>query len=384
VDMADTPDQNGQMRPYWVAYQAEQIIDWQTRRVGGDEILSMVRLSECVDMPDPKDPWVVTHVAQIRVLALDDKGLYTVTKWQPEMKDGVATDKWEIVEGPIYPKRRGVSLTFIPFVFLNPTSTEAEPEKPPLLDLVDVNLSDYRTNADLEHGLHHVGTPSLVITGMSAQGIVYGPSNAIVLDNKDADAKILQVNGEMFGALERASERKRKLMATLGARLLEEQQGSGAETATAVGMRHSGEHATLRTIAQVIEQGLSMVWRFHAWWVGVEATPSDVKASVELSKDFWAVKMSPDELKALMLAWQGDGMSWETLWFNMQKGQLARPGVSAEDERKQIEEENAVAEPPEAEVAGGDGAAGMPPGRPEPPDPAKVPAMQRQMAKVQE
>ncbi len=148
-------------------------------------------------------------------------------------------------------------------------------------------------------------------------------------------AGMLEFTGQGLGALDKASEEKRLMMATLGARLLEEQPRA-AETATAVGMRHAGAHATLRTVAQAIESALGQAWRYHAWWMGTEAKPSDVEVAYELNKDFVAVPMRADMLRSLVLALQADAVSFETFWAAMQKGELARPGVSAEEEQAEI------------------------------------------------
>ncbi len=202
VDMAVDPKPND--RPYWIAYRTEQILYWHTTRVGGDEVLTQVRLSERVEEIDTKDPFVTKRVDQIRVLELTAEG-YSQTRYRKVENRLGAREEWQPYaeagqEATVYPMRRGVRLDFIPFVFLGPTSTAAACEKPPLLDLVDVNLSHYRTSADLEHGLHHVGTPMLVLIGTTDEtGIKYGASNALLVP-AGGDAKILQVDGEMFGA----------------------------------------------------------------------------------------------------------------------------------------------------------------------------------------
>jgi hypothetical protein len=359
VDMADGAGQD--MRPYWVQYRAEDIVNWRTERRGGDEILTRVVLHEEVEEPDPKDEFGMNCVDQYRVLNLTPAG-YTQTAYRKRVD---STDEWipYILPGQtdavLIPCRRGVPLDFIPFVFIGPTSTSCAIEKEPLRDLIIVNLSIYQTAASLENGLYHVGVPVLVLIGAANDGtpVNYGPRNSVILP-LGGDAKILQVDSEKFGALERADERKRKNMATLGAKLLEDQPRS-AETATAVGMRHSGEHATLRTIAQAVEQGLTIAIRFHVWWMGLEATPEIVEAGCELNKEFFAVKMSEAELRAHVMAWQADGMSWETLHYNLTRGDVMRPGVTAEEERQAIESEAPPApEPPEPDP----NAPPMPPG----------------------
>lgn len=357
VDMAAGAGETN--RPYSVKYRAEDIHNWRTERRNGDEILTRVVLYEEPEEQEPKDVFATYCVPQYRVLELTEGG-YTQTLWRQREKgsaEWVPYTPAGQADATTVPLRRAAPLEFIPFVFIGPTSTSAAIEKEPLRDLVDVNLSLYLTDADLEHGLHYVGVPVLALIGALDDGtpMKYGASNALMVP-KDGDAKILQINGEMFGALERAGERKRKLMATLGARLLEQQSGT-AETATAVGMRHSGEHATLRTIAQAVEQGLTMVLRIHVWWMSLDVTPAAVKAGVELNKEFFSVKATPDEIRVLLLALTADEISFETFYEGLQKGGWARDGVTVEDERKAIDdrvqtrEDKLPADPPVVDPA---------------------------------
>lgn len=340
VDMAFTPDakQPVEKRPYWVGYDAADVVGWSVSRAGGDEVLTQVILQETVEEPHEDDPFESECVPQFRQLSLLD-GIYTVTLWR--QVDG----KGDFIPGaPVVPARRGEPLRFIPFVFVNPMSCSATPEKPPLLDLVDVNLSHYRTSADLEHGRHFVALPTPVVFGSILGGggegqgpLAIGSGTAWAIE-KGGDAKMLEFTGQGLTALEKADSEKRKMMAVLGARLLEEQAGA-AETATAVGMRHAGEQATLRTIAQTVEQALSTALQYHAWWQGTEAQPTDVEAEVELNKSVLSVRASSDEVRTALLALQADAISFDTFYARLQAGGWARDGVSAEDELKAIGEQ---------------------------------------------
>ena len=340
------------MRPYWCAYRTEDILSWREERIAGDQTLTQVVLAETEEVVDPENPFVTKAVEQIRVLDLElsesSARRYQVTRWRKDKGNQWAP----IDELPIIPVRRGVPLDYIPFAFIGPTSPEPCPEKPPLLDLADLNLSHYRNMADLEHGLHHVGVPQLILIGALIDDmggkIEFGSSRAIPLP-MGGDAKLLQANGELLGALERADERKRKLMATLGARLLEE-QASTAETATAVSMRHAGEQASLRTIAQTLERELERCWLWHAWWAGVDAP----EVSVEINKDFFATRMTPDEVRAEVQKFQAGAASFETMYFNLTRGGITRPGVTAEQEREAIQGEDLNSVNPGLEVEPGD------------------------------
>jgi hypothetical protein len=107
---------------------------------------SLVVLSEQAEVTTG-DPFVEKSSERFRVLLLDEEGYYKVEIWS----DG--RDGYQITD-EFFPTRRGERLAFIPFTFLGPVSIKPYVAKPPLLDLVDVNLSHYRTSADLEHGRH--------------------------------------------------------------------------------------------------------------------------------------------------------------------------------------------------------------------------------------
>lgn len=336
VDWSTMPSEP---RPYWASYCAEDIPSFRAVTVDGDEILTRVVLCEMASEDDPKDPFVQTQTKQYRVLELTvplDTGLtaYSQTVWRKGAQD---KDEW-IAAPTVFPMRRGEFLSFIPFVFLAPTSITPWIAKPPLLDLVDVNISHYRTMADLEHGRHRVAVPTPWVSGFDAKSGPLLLGEALLLE-KDGNAGMLEFTGQGLGALERADQQKRHMMAVLGARLLEEQgtKSNVSETAAAVGMRHAGEQATLKTMAQALETGLTLALQWHTWWVGTEETPADTGALFELNKDFSTLRMPPEELRALVEALQARAISPETFLHNLEEGGLMRPGVTVDEELKDIE-----------------------------------------------
>lgn len=243
------------------------------------------------------------------------------------------------------PMRRGVQLNFIPFTIVGASALGGNVSRPPLIDLADVNLSHYRSSADREHALFWIASPTPWVSGARAGGgpLKIGASVAWDLE-VNGRAGMLEHTGKGVGSITEALEEKAKMMASLGARLLEEQPRT-SETATAVGMRHAAEHATLKTLAQVVERGLTLALQWMAWWVGPEAQPRDTGAMIELHKDFFSLKLSADELRALMLTWQSDGISYETLHFNLARGGLLRPGTTVGDERRAIERQQTEPRP---------------------------------------
>lgn len=350
-------------QPYWTPYQAENILNWNVERVNGRPTLVDVLLQE-VKTDSSADPLTVDPaevVVYYRHLALRD-GVYRQDLYREDAEEP-HTSKRLVKVSSETPLRRGKPLPFIPWTWLGSTTLEAEVQRPPLVDLVDVNISHFRTSADLEHGLHYVGTPQLVLIGglnNSGEPVKFGSGRALLLP-RDSDAKILQADGNLMGALENAEERKRKLMAVLGARLLDAAPQVERDTATAVIARSSGEHANLRTIACALEMAATRVLKIHEWWTGTTAQPDDLEAAAELNKDYLATRMTPEELKNWVLALQAEAVSHETFWHALVRGGVARPGVSSEEELEQIEEEKpeevdmpmAGGESPSASGAGG-------------------------------
>ena len=371
VDMAKET-KGSPSRPYVVGYRAEDIYSWRTRSVGGDQQTHLIVLREQDQIEDPKDEFVPEREERFRVLRLD-KGQYVQEVWRkPPGKED-----YELSES-IKPKRRGVPLSFLPFVFMSATTIEPTIEKPPLIDLVDVNLSHYRTMADLEHGRHYTALPTPWIAG-SIQGdeenekLSIGSGVAWMLD-QGGSAGMLEFSGAGLGSLVTADTEKRKMMATLGARLLEDV--GGAETATAVGMRHSGEHATLRTIAAVLEQGLSKTLQWIDWWMGTEATPEKVKSQIILNKEFFAIKASPGEVQAALAALQAEKISYPTFYNILSEGGWTREGVDYKKEQSDIDidREANLEAGKEAQEAFGLGPNAQPPADSGEPDPEADPA----------
>ncbi len=330
VDMAAEGENQ---RPFASTYRAEDIISWRTERRGGDEVLIRVVLAERVEELDTKDPWVLKSILRYRALELLEEGYsQTIYKEDPGNR-GFFTS-----EEVIFPVRRKQRLDFIPFVFIGPLGVSPVPAIPPLDALADTNLSHYRNSADYEHGLHYTGIPipwaSGVLGPKDGSPLEFGPSHMLQLE-KDGRAGIIQADGDMLGALENCLDRKQKLMATLGARLLEEQHRA-PEAEKTVGMRHAGEHATLRTVAQAVEQGLTQVLQWLSWWAGTAVAPRDTGAGVELNKDFFGLKMSPQEFHELVLGLQAETISYETFYEKLAEGDVAREGITWEEELKAI------------------------------------------------
>jgi len=308
-------------RPYMVCYKAEEIINWRFEKMGGDQELCLVVLQETISPVNPEDEFTADPIVQYRVLRLVD-GIYSQQIYIPVK----GTDSKIEYQGQpvVIPQRRGKPLDFIPFSL--PWSFSI----PPLLDLVEVNLNHYRNSADLSHGLHYTALPTPWVSGMrgdSTKPLSIGSGTAWDLEI-NGEAGMLEFTGRGLGAISKNLEHLEHMMATLGARLLE-QASRYAETALSVAVRHSSEYATLRTIAQVVEAQLTFALKCHTWWLGTDKLVADSKADVQLNKIFFDQSVTADELRALLLALQASSISYDTFYARLSTTGWTREGIDA-------------------------------------------------------
>jgi len=316
----------GGVRPFATVYKAESIINWRTERVANRQVLSLVVLSESATVSD--DGFAVETVQQLRVLRLEG-GVYVQDVYRQTAAG------FELFES-VTPTANGRPLTFIPFVIVGPEHVGVEMSDPPMIDMADLNLSHYRTTADLEHGAHFTGLPTPFLSGVQlepSEKIRIGSTVAIVSPNPEARASYLEFSGQGLGALERLIDRKEGQMAALGASMLAPQR-KVAEAAQTHEMRTAQETSVLADVANSVGKAFTQVLQWVAQWSGVSG---DVSCS--LSTDYVVTRMTGQDLSALMGMWQAGGISRQTLFWNLQQGELVQQGRTLEDEVADIESE---------------------------------------------
>lgn len=318
-----------QQLPYFAPYTAESIVNWATESRNGIQVLLLVVLKECVWEKKPDDLYEMQAVEQYRVLRLVD-GVYQAETFRK------LRDDWTSM-GVTVPTQRGKPLDYIPFCFFGPHTVTPEIEKPPILDLVEVNLSHYRSSADLEHGRHFCGLPTPWVAGFPTdKELKIGSSIAWVSSDPNASAGMLEFTGQGLGALEKALETKENMMAVLGARLLEQAKPS-VEASETIKTRLAGEQSELKSTANTVSAGLSRCLQWAAAWAGMSLEEGQKTIEAQLNTDFFDEKMSFAELTQLVAALQQGAMSWKTYYYNIERGEISRPGVTAEQELEEIQ-----------------------------------------------
>jgi hypothetical protein len=325
--------------PFWRTYCPEEIINWFP--LTGQP--TWVVLSERV--PVQAGPWgtpdffIVTTEQQYRVLRLTEQGVYEVSLWrEPATPQGTRTapiliDAW-------IPTREKRPLTFLPFVVLNPFVLGMDLQKSLLHALIERNFLCWRHSADYEHALHKTAMPTTVIGANvdTPPELYLGGDTALFLPDNQVKAFLLEFHGHGLGPFEHVLLEDLKMMASFGAKLLEGPP-TVAETATGVQWRLGGSDSPMQSLVSICSQGITWALQVHAYWQGATEDVDDPNIRFTLNKDLVSAQMAPQMLQAIMQARLNRTISWPTYYYNLQQGELTRPGVDADEEQALLDDE---------------------------------------------
>jgi hypothetical protein len=334
------------MRPYMSWFLGENILNWRRQRVGAATVLTMVVLRDFVET-DGEEQFETGLEERRRVLLLRD-GAYEQRLFRKEREridDGDGGDEvfefdtW-VQDGPtVKPQMNGLPLTEIPFIFLNPEDTSADPSKPVMLDMCNTNLAHYRNSANHEHGLLFTGNPQPVVAGYKSPkgepiSLGIGSSEAWVFPQPDTRAYYMEFHGQGLKPLSDAMADKKREMVVLGARMLSDEK-KGVEAAETVRLNKQGENSILGALANAASRGFTQALRIFAAWAG--DNPESVE--FELNRDFFPLPMDSKMVTALIEAMQeGEMIAPTDVHKVLQRGELIERARTREDVEREIDE----------------------------------------------
>jgi hypothetical protein len=306
------------IRPWMKLYKAESIINWRTKVIGNQTMLTLVVLKEEVEVANGFETDVEI---QFRVLELDEDGYYRMT---------VYSEEDTIMEETSYPLMNGERMRYIPFFM--PSGNELK--KPVILDMVDTNIAHYRNSADYEHALRFT-VPMPIISGVSAseddKKITIGSLTALVLSDPAARGSYLEFSGQGLKPLQEAMRDKEFRMAVLGARMLSDEK-KASEAVGTVEIRTSAERSVLTDLANDVSDAIQKALKVMAEWSG--QSPDDVRYS--LNVDYGINRLDYHTMKELVAAWQSDAITFKTLFENLKRGDIVSPDEQFEDYQDEI------------------------------------------------
>jgi hypothetical protein len=313
----------GNIRPTVIRYKPEQIINWRTRTVGAKVLLSLVVIRESYVVED--DGFAEKPGTQYRVLRLTPEGIYTVEIHRDTPGQGVITyEAFTPQDG------KGQPLREIPFSFIGAEDNDPAVDRPPLLDIAELNIAHYRNSADYEESCFMVGQPTPVLSGLTKQwvdealkGRVRFGSRAAIPLPVGGKAELLQAEANTMPM--EGMKHKEDQMIALGAKLLE---NSGTQqTATEATQDNVMDNSVLGTCAR----NVSMAYRKALNWAWLYMTGEVVDdpevIDYELNTDFAARTLTAQDRQQIVQMWIQNAITWEEMRWN-----LKRTGSAYEDD----------------------------------------------------
>lgn len=318
----------GDIRPTIKLYEPWNVINWDTIKRGGREILSLVVLEEPYIKKD--DGFEKQEGKQWRVLRLDSFGEYTMQIY----KD---TDQTQIAETILPQDSNGQRLREIPFTFIGSENNDPRIDEPPMYDLASLNLGHYRNSADYEESCYIVGQPTPYFTGLTEawvtnilKGVIPLGARAAVPLPVGASAGLLQAaaNSMPFEAM----QHKERQMVALGAKLIEQQNVQ--RTAMEAGLEHSDETSILSASADNVSDAITFALKWCGVWTGIqtiadlqktgnESDAENAQFQFDLNTEFDLLKLTPAERQQVIAEWQAGALTWGEMRSNLRRGGIA-------------------------------------------------------------
>lgn len=282
-------DEKGE--PYIATYDAKRIVNWDSKFVAGEEVVTLVVLEEDIKK-DASDKFGHEVETQYRVLELID-GRYTSTLYddQGNIKTTV-NEAGETVE-----KVSGVktaaqeNLPYIPFVAVGSIGTSIDCDEIPLLPMARSAVKLYRLDADYQQSLHMTAESTAVISGGTTKEIDTIGAGILVQLEKDGKAYYMEVSGAGLDAQRLAINDEKEVQEKYGAELGRQ---TGQESGEALSIRMLSKHASLYSVTSSVAEGITQCLKWAQEMISVTGD-----ASYTANQDFAQVGLDPQLLTAL-------------------------------------------------------------------------------------
>jgi hypothetical protein len=341
------------LKPYITGYIAENILDWETTfdESTGKEVLTRLVLREFELVR--QSGGASQYLARYRELLLrpDDAGKLVYVQRYYTKEAAHAELKPEFAEPDIIVTRRGETLDFIPFRFFGPLLSESGVEVPPLLDIARLNISHYQSYAHLEHGRFYTGFPVYVTMGDAVDDDIeyeIGPMKVWRLP-LNADAKLLEMNGQGLKFLQDACEIKEAQAASLGGRMIGVTTRSVSESDNQAKLKERNEVALLLDISHSLDEGFTFILRVWAWMSGIARADAD-KIEVEFNKDFILDMAGAREFRAIHAMYKDGVLPIDVVYDYFRKFEVIPDWMDVDEFKKLLDKTDQFPNQPDAEA----------------------------------
>jgi len=194
--------------------------------------------------------------------------------------------------------------------------------------------------------------PTPYATGVDSYGqdkettpLRIGSTNMLMLP-QGATVGMLEFTGAGVGSLRQYLNDVENKMGKLGARLLEKPSAQ-PETAETTSIRQAAEGSALITVVESVDAGITQALKYCADYMGINID----EVEVELNRDFISAQIDSKSLIDMIKAYQDGGISEETLYYQLHKGEVLPPD---HDKQKEIQRLQGLKAPVEQQTTDAD------------------------------
>jgi hypothetical protein len=299
------------IKPIMAAYSPENLINWRFEGIKGQQKLTLAVLREFID--NRSDEFGHDKQTIYRVLRLRD-GVYTQQLYNIDAS--AATEE-------IAPtKAGGGTLDYIPLHICGSENNLPDVDMPPLYNLAEIEIAQYRNIADLEESGYVIAQPMLHIdlgdtdlatwNEQNPNGVTLGARHGI--STVKGSAQILQAQSDNLSCT--LVDSKTAQMAQMGASLIQKQ--GQAETAEAARINASAEASVLETVVGNASECIEACLESMALLAGIDPQGVEYK----LNQSFWESGLDPQALTAIMAARQGNAIATKDVIHMIKTGRI--------------------------------------------------------------
>lgn len=325
---------DGAGSPYVACYTAENILDWETTEINGKWQLSRVVLREIFYDRTSTSFAPTRYKSRYRVLMLietEDEVVYEQHIYENRESIGLP-DVEAVPDRIIVPEVRGEVLDYIPFIVIGPFTNHPDVQKPPMLDIVTLNISHYHSYAELEQGRFFTGNPTYWVQnadGDASAEYFVGPNNVWQLGANE-QAGILEFNGQGLHSLESALKDKEAQISAIGGRLMPGTSRGAAESDNSLAMKERNEQTLLLNIADTVDEALTITLRWWADWNNIPAT-TITKIFFEINRDYIVKDVGAREFRAIHQMYSEGLLPVDALYEYLRKGDVIPEWMGLEE-----------------------------------------------------
>lgn len=290
-------DRSAGLRPYLVHVPPENIISAHCEVMDGVEVLTHVRVHEQQIVRDGFDEAVIDR---IRVYEPGLVELY-------EKRGTKGREDWVVVESYNY------DLPYIPLVTFYAQREGFMLSKPPLLDLVNMNIAHWQSQSDQTAVLTVARFPMLASSGMMDDDeVVVGPNQWLATRDPAGRVYYVEHSGKAINSGRLDLLDLEEKMAKYGAEFLTKKPGR--QTATARSLDSAEAVSPLQDMTHRFVDSVNLAMQYAADWMGL-----DNGGTVDLNTDFGLSGSDGGALTALSSARQSRDISREAYLRELQR-----------------------------------------------------------------